>query len=111
MPQLSMDIPHALERDEAARRLREKFAAVRAEHQDRLSQFREEWHDHTFSFAFHALGMAVSGTVAVEPSRVRLDAHLPLAAMFFKGAIEDRIRQEVGNLLVVKNVADAANQP
>ena len=43
--------------------------------------------------------MAVSGTVAVEEKRVRLATDLPLAAMFFKAAIEDRIRQEVGTLL------------
>ena len=45
--------------------------------------------DHTFSFAFRTLGMAVSGTVAVEPTRVRLAAALPLAAAFFKGTIEE----------------------
>jgi hypothetical protein len=110
MPQLSLDIPHVLDRDEAARRLKEKFAAVRAEHQGSLSNFREEWQDHTFSFAFQALGMAVSGTVAVEPERVRLDAQLPLAAMFFKGAIEHRIRQEVGTLLVPNGAADENDQ-
>ena len=45
------------------------------------------------------MGMAVSGRVAVGPEKVKLDADLPLAAMFFKGAIEDRLRQEVGRVL------------
>jgi hypothetical protein len=35
----------------------------------------------------------------VEPERLRLTAGLPIAAMIFKAAIEDRIRQEVGSLL------------
>ena len=99
MPQLSLDIPHALSQDEAARRLKEKFAAAQAEHQDRVSDFREEWQDHTFSFGFKVLGMAVSGSVAVEPEKIRLAAELPMAAALFKGAIEDRIRQEVDTLL------------
>ena len=99
MPQLSLDIPHVLGLDEAARRLKERFTTARAEYQGHVSDFREEWRDHTFSFAFRALGMAVSGTVAVEQERIRLAAHLPLAAMFLKGAIEDRIRREVGILL------------
>jgi len=99
MPQLQLDIPHALSQDEAARRLREKFAAAVAEHEEHLTDFTHQWEDHTFTFAFKALGMAVSGTVAVEPERVRLDAKLPLAAAFFKGMIENQIREEVGSLL------------
>jgi hypothetical protein len=110
MPQLSLDIPHVLSQDEAARRLKEKFAAAHAEHQGRLSDFRQQWQDHTFSFSFQALGMAVSGTVAVEKERVRLAAKLPLAAMFFKGAIESRIRHEVGGLLAGENTTDDTDQ-
>jgi hypothetical protein len=108
MPRLLIDIPHVLGQDEAARRLKEKFAAMRAQHHGHVSDVREQWQDHTFSFDFRALGMAVSGTVAVERECVRLAANLPLAAMLIKGAIEDRIRQEVGNLLVSETPAKDA---
>ena len=91
-----MNIPHLLGQDEAARRLKERFAAARAEYQNNVSDFREQWRDHTFSYGFKVLGMAISGTIAVEEKMVRLATDLPLAAMFFKAAIEDRIRQEVG---------------
>ncbi len=100
MPQLQLDIPHVLTQDEAARRLKQKFDSAMAEHEEHLSDFSHQWEDHKFTFAFKALGMAVSGIVAVEPERVRLDAKLPLAAAFFKGMIENQIRQEVGDLLV-----------
>jgi hypothetical protein len=100
MPKLLLDIPHSLGQEEATRRLKEKFAAARAEYQGQVSNFSEEWQDHTFSFGFHALGMAVTGTVAVEDAKVKLATNLPLAAAFFKGAIEERLRQEVGKLLV-----------
>lgn len=99
MPQLSLDIPHTLSQDEAARRLKERFATAQAEYQERLSDFREEWQDHTFSFGFKVLGMAVSGAVVVEPEKICLAAELPMAASLFKGAIEDRIRQEVDAML------------
>ena len=99
MPKLSMEVSHALGREEAARRLKEKFAAARAEHEGHVSDFQEQWEDHTFTFAFRALGMAVSGTVAAEDDRIRLAADLPFAAMLFKGPIEDRIRQEVDRML------------
>jgi hypothetical protein len=99
MPRLTLEVSHALGLDEAVQRLKDKFAAALAEHRDRLSHFREEWQDHTLSFAFQTMGMAVSGHVAVEPNKVKLDADLPLAAAFFKGAIEDRLRREVGHVL------------
>ncbi len=111
MPQLSLDIPHVLGLDEAARRLKEKFAAAHAEYQDRVSDFREEWRDHTFSFAFRVLGMAVSGTVAVEQERIRLAANLPLAAMFLQGVIEDHIRREVDSMLASHGTADDTDRP
>ena len=66
-------MPLEVTRDEAVRRLKEKFAAARAEYGEHVSKFHDEWKDHTFSFSLHALGMGVSGTVAVEPRKVRLD--------------------------------------
>jgi hypothetical protein len=107
MPRLTLEVPHSLGLDEATRRLKDKFAAARAEHQGRVSNLREEWRDHTLSFAFQAMGMGVSGTVAVEPSHVKLNAELPLAAAFFKGAIEQRLRHEVGVVLASEKTPGA----
>jgi hypothetical protein len=99
MPRIALEVPHSLGLEEATRRLKDKFAAALAEHQSRISDFREEWRDHTLSFAMKAMGLGVSGTVAVEAKQVKLDAELPLAAAFFKGAIEQRLRQEVAVVL------------
>ena len=99
MPRLSLEISHALGLEEATQRLKDKFAAALTEHRERLSEVRQQWTDHSLAFAFQAMGMAVSGHLAVAPETVKLDADLPLAAMFFKGAIEDRLRREVGRLL------------
>jgi hypothetical protein len=99
MPRLSLAVPHSLTPDEAKQRLKDKFTAALVEHQGHVTNMREEWRDHTLSFGFQAMGMTVSGTVAVEPHQVKVDAELPLAAAFFKGAIEKRLREEVGGLL------------
>lgn len=106
MPKLSLEVSHVLGQAEAAKRLKAKFAAVRAQYQSQVKELREEWLDHNFSFAFQTMGMDVSGTIAVEPEKVCLAANLPFAAMLFKGMIEQRIRQEVGNLLAVPVPAD-----
>lgn len=99
MPRLSFAVPHSLGLEEATQRLKAKFAAALSEHRDRISNFREDWQGNTLAFAFQAMGMGVSGTVAVEPSQVKLNAELPFAAALFKGAIEQRLRQEVGVVL------------
>jgi hypothetical protein len=99
MPRLSLAVPHSLTPDEAKQRLKDKFTAALVEHQGRVTKTHEEWRDHTLSFGFQAMGMSVNGTVAVEPHQVKVDAELPFAASFFKGAIEKRLREEVGVLL------------
>jgi hypothetical protein len=101
MAQLSVDVPHALGQDEAARRFKERFAAARSKYGDQISELREQWQDHTLSFAFRAMGWAISGKLAVEANTVKLQATLPAAIMLFKGAIEKRVRDEVGELLAV----------
>lgn len=104
---MSLDVSHALGQDEAAQRLKAKFAAIRSQYESQVKELREEWLDHTLSFGFQTMGMAISGTVAVEPEKVRLVANLPFAAMLFKGKIEERIRQEVDRLLTVRRAATA----
>ncbi len=99
MPKLTLDVNHNLGLEEATRRLKEKFSAALAEHRGAVSNFREEWIDHTFNFAFSVMGMAVSGAVAVEPCQVRLNAQIPLAASLFRGTIEQRLREEVASIL------------
>ncbi len=105
MPRLKFAVPHSLTADEAVLRLKSKIAAALSEHGGRLSDFQEQWTDHSMNFAFRAMGMSVSGTVAVEPAEVKVDAELPLAAMLFKGAIEQRLRQEIDALLAPRGRA------
>jgi hypothetical protein len=99
MPQISLEVPHALSQDEATRRLKQRCDLVGAMYGSHVSELRQEWDGHTLSFGFHAMGMKIAGTVAVELEKVKLAANLPLAAVFLKGTIESRIREEVGGLL------------
>jgi hypothetical protein len=99
MAQLKMEMPHKLGSDEAARRLKDKFSEVYVKFGSQVSDIKEDWVDHTLNFGFKTMGMGISGIIKVEDSAVNLTAELPLAAAFFKSAIEDRIRQELGGLL------------
>lgn len=99
MPRLTMETVHSLGREEAARRLKEKFGTVRERYGSHVNNLREEWLDHTFSFGFKAMGMGITGTVQVDDASVKLNAELPFAAMLFKGSIEKQIREELSGLL------------
>jgi hypothetical protein len=99
MPKLSLVTPHALGEEEASRRLRGESDAAVAAFGDKVKNLEQTWADNTLSFRFTALGMAVRGNVTVEPSAVKTTADLPLAAMMFKGAIEQQIQERLGRLL------------
>ena len=99
MPRLTMETSHALGKEEAIRRLKEKFDSARQEHGSQVSDLHEEWTDHTLAFGFKSVGMKVAGTVEVRDDCVRLDTKLPMAAAMFKGMIEKRVRGELGDLL------------
>ena len=91
MSKITMATTHNLGREEAARRLKEKFDLVREHYGSHVNNLRENWSDHTFSFGFKAMGMGITGTVQVDDASVKLDAKLPMAAMLFKGSIERQI--------------------
>ena len=98
MPKLNMETTHTLGREEAVRRLKEKFSFAKGQFGGSVNDLQEEWNDSTLSFGFTAVGMKVDGTVAVDDKTVKLDANIPLAAMMFKGTIEERIRQEMADV-------------
>ena len=95
MPRLLMQIPHALGREEATRRVKEQIPKA----QSQVTDFDEQWQDHTLTFHFKAMGFKVGGTLAMEDSAANLNVDLPLAAMMVKGIIEQRVRQELGTVL------------
>ena len=95
MPRLSMQIPHALGHEEATRRIKEQIPKAR----DKVTDFDEQWQDHTLTFRFHAMGFKVGGTLAVEDAAANLDLDLPLALWIAKAKIEEGVRQELGVVL------------
>ena len=99
MPKVMLEAPHALEQEEAARRLKDKFHAVREAYGDKVSDLKGDWEGNTLSFGFRVMGMKISGTAEVAPSVIKLVAKLPLAAMMFRGQVESRVKEEMATLL------------
>jgi hypothetical protein len=90
-----MQIPHALGREEATRRIKDQLPKA----QEKVSDLDAQWQDHTLTFHFKAMGFTVGGAMAVEDAAANIDVDLPLTAMMVKSMIEQRIRQELGAIL------------
>jgi hypothetical protein len=95
MPSLTITVPHSLEPQEAAERLKRLIELVKAQYGSHLSELHEEWTEQTGSFRVGAMGFKSTGTVEVRTTEVHIQGSLPFAAVMFKGKIEDAIRQQV----------------
>lgn len=99
MPKLALSVPHTLSQEEATRRLQERLNVARQTFQDRVQNLEEHWEGHRLTFRFNTFGFSIQGDVASEPAEVQVNAELPLAAMMFKGMIEQQVREELSRVL------------
>ena len=99
MPSLKLNHPHQLGQAEAVSRMHHLLARVKEKYQDQVSDLKESWNDNSLTFSFSTYGFKISGDVAVLPSEVRLDGQIPIAALVFKGRIENAIRDQLAKEL------------
>ena len=99
MPSLSMSMPHALGQEQAMERLKSFLDLVKERYQDKVSDLNQSWQDNKLTFGFSTFGFKISGDVNVGPSDVKLNASIPIAAMMFKGKIEEALRGEMAKVL------------
>ncbi len=99
MPSFKMSVPHKLTQAEAQRRIEGLLADLKDQYGDQVSNLEESWSNHTGTFAMTAMGMKLSGTLAVQPNEVAIDGTIPFAAVPFRGQIENLIRERAEKLL------------
>jgi putative polyhydroxyalkanoic acid system protein len=99
MPSLNLEVPHALDQEEATRRLKDRFGQIKEKHAGQISDLEERWNGNTLDFSFKTFGIRVKGTAVSGPSEVKVQTQLPLAAMMFKGTIEQQLGDELRSLL------------
>ena len=68
-------------------------------YQNQVNDLEESWSDNIVQFSFKTYGFSVAGNMTVEPDDVRFDAKVPMAAMMFKGKIEQTLRDEITKVL------------
>lgn len=88
MPRYRTEVAHALGHQEALARLK-----TLAEYARRTSNLEGAWSGDTFEFSVTVQGVALRGTLSVEPDALKFDGRLPLLAMPFKSWIPRALRK------------------
>jgi hypothetical protein len=96
-----VNIPHALGRDEAHRRLRDGFDRIREQIGGKALAFEERWEGEQLHFRAGALGQNVAGRVDILDSSVRIEVDLPWILASFAEKLQGRLQKE-GKLLLEK---------
>jgi hypothetical protein len=98
---LIVTIPHTLGQEEAMRRLKPGFARATANLP--ILKFDEQtWADHHMSFKARAMGQAMSGTVDVGESDVRLEVQLPWLLQRFAELVQSTFKERTTLMLEKK---------
>ncbi|MFN7140779.1 MAG: polyhydroxyalkanoic acid system family protein [Limisphaerales bacterium] len=99
MPSVNVSVPHNLGTEEAKRRIQGLITDAKSKFGGQATDVRENWTGDRNDFGFRAMGMAVSGSMEVQPSVVNIRIDLPFAALPFKSKIEQEINGKARQLL------------
>src|SRR5215213_9259507 len=99
MPSFSVTVPHSVGKQAARDRVANFLDNVRQDFSGQVSEVGGDWSGDELKFRLVASGLAISGSLLVGDTAVEVMGSLPLAAMFFKGQIESRIRDDLKRLL------------
>ncbi|MBL9125708.1 MAG: polyhydroxyalkanoic acid system family protein [Planctomycetaceae bacterium] len=99
MPQLKVSVDHALDPDEVVKRLRTFLEMVKQAYGHQVTHLEESWGERSGTFSFKALGFKTAGTLEVDQAEVRVVGQIPLAALMFRGKIEETLREQLTRAL------------
>lgn len=95
MAALNLSVPHCLGKAEAQVRLERFLDNIRQQHAAELNDVRGGWTANVLEIELDIRGIGVSGRMIVEETHIHVSGPLPLAALFFRGRIEQTIRDEL----------------
>lgn len=96
MPNFQVEVPHQLERDEAAEKLRRYSEMAKSGMPAEISNLEENWDEEgNLAFSFTALGFQVSGQMISYAEIVVVSGKLPFAALPFRGMIEKQLVERI----------------
>jgi hypothetical protein len=99
MPSFSAEVPHTLGQAEATDRLKNFVQDAQQRFEEHVSEMDGSWNDNVLDFSLSTFGMKIAGTMTVDDSAARVAGQLPLAAMPFRGRIQQMIAAELQQAL------------
>jgi hypothetical protein len=109
MAQFQTVVPHQLGRAAARARLEQVLPRLAAGFGDQLSDLQGAWHGHELHYGFTAVGFKITGQIVVEEAAARVHCQLPMAALLFRGRIEQEIRVHLSAAL--RGSAESESDP
>ncbi len=99
MSQLDISVPHQLPQEEALSRVKNLLAQVQEDQKHLIDDLSEEWDGNNGTFNFNAKGFSLAGNIQVNPNDVTIQGDLPFMLSFFKGKIEEVIKNKAAAIL------------
>ncbi len=99
MPSLTLTVPHQLGQQAAIDRIKPVLASLQERYQSQIKDLEQSWAGNVLNFVFRTMGMNIKGEMSVDDDQVKVDGTIPMAALMFKGKIEQTLRDELTKLL------------
>ena len=102
---ISINIPHALGKDEARRRIDESFSNLQMQMSGGmlgLMSFTRQWEGDRLSFSGGGLGQKINGRLDILPETVQIQIDLPERLAAIADRITGRLQHETKKLLEKK---------
>lgn len=100
MPKFQVEVPHELDRQLAAEKLRQYSEQAKSQMPAEISNLEEIWDEEgNLVFSFTALGFKVSGEMISYTEIIVISGNLPFAALPFRGMIEKQLVERIQSAL------------
>ena len=99
MPSFQTEVPHELGASEARSRVEALVTKIGEQYGDMISDLEGDWIQNRLNVSFRAMGFAIQSDVHVEEERVAVNGKIPMAALPFKGKIQNTIVDKLNELL------------
>jgi hypothetical protein len=97
MPKVSVAAPHHGDPDEVAAKVRSMLEETVKEFQGQ--NFEADWSGRSATLKFTSLGFPITAAISVDETQVAIDIDLPMAAMMFKGRVEEVLTKNLTAML------------
>ena len=97
MPKVSVAVPHHGDPDEIAAKVCDVLEKTVKEFQGQ--DFEADWSGRSATMKFTSLGFPITAAINVDETQVAIDIDLPMAAVMFKGRVEEILKKNLTAML------------